>query len=58
MYATVSGCFTDPDIDFDCYQPQLANELFTVIEQSVNYSYRSEPPLCGSCQEEAGLGKN
>jgi hypothetical protein len=56
MYATVSGCFSDPDIDFDVYQPVLANELTSLIEESVNFNYRAEPPLCGSCAEEGGHG--
>lgn len=53
LYATVSGMLADPDINFRVYQPVLAEKLTRLIEQSVNYHYRAEPPLCGSCQREA-----
>jgi hypothetical protein len=34
----------------------LATELTSIIEGSINYRYRSEPPLCGSCAREGGHG--
>lgn len=52
-YALLGEPLSEADIDFDCYEPQIANELFSVIEPNVNLNYRAEPPLCGSCQEEA-----
>lgn len=53
-YAVVSGSMVELDIDFDCYSPRIAVELTTVIEKSINYHYHAEPPLCGSCEKEAG----
>jgi hypothetical protein len=53
-YACVTLSFIEPDIDFDVPQPRLGNELTSIIEGSINYHYRSEPPLCGSCAEEGG----
>lgn len=53
-YACVTLSFIEPDIDFNVTQPRLATELTSIIEQSINYHYRSEPPLCGSCAQEGG----
>lgn len=48
-YAVVSASVNELDIDIDCYAPALAVELASVVEQSINYYYHVEPPLCGSC---------
>lgn len=53
-YAVVSASVVELDIDIDCYSPRLAVELTRIIEESINYYYHVEPPLCGSCQKEAG----